>query len=92
MGDLSTIMPTLHGYVSGAAGTSHGIDYYIADPVRAYVNNAKVAAAIAIDLLADGAEKARLIASRREGKLSIEEYIRITDSFNSLVRTDPAEA
>ena len=92
MGDLSTIMPTLHGYVSGAAGTSHGIDYYIADPVRAYVNNAKIAAAIAIDLLADGAEKARLIASRREGKLSIEEYIRITDSFNSLVRTDPAEA
>lgn len=91
MGDLSTIMPTLHAYAAGAGGMSHGIDYHIADPYCAYVNNAKIAAAIAIDLMADGAEMARLIASRRDGKLSISEYIRITDSFNTKVHTDPVE-
>ncbi|MBR2372964.1 MAG: amidohydrolase, partial [Lentisphaeria bacterium] len=56
MGDLSTVMPTLHAYTAGAAGTGHGITYHIADKQRAYVVNAKILAGIAIELMADGAK------------------------------------
>jgi metal-dependent amidase/aminoacylase/carboxypeptidase family protein len=83
MGDLSTIMPTLHGYTAGATGTSHGISYRIADKEKAYVTNAKILAAIAIDLLSGNAEAAKRIAAKREGKLSVSEYIELADSFNA---------
>lgn len=85
MGDLSTIMPTLHAYTSGSAGTGHGVTYCIADKQRAYVTNAKILAGITIDLLSDGADAAKRIAARREGKLSIKEYIELADSFNAVV-------
>jgi amidohydrolase len=85
MGDLSTIMPTLHGYTAGAAGTGHGINYCFADKQRAYVTNAKIIASIAIDLLADNAANARKIAENREGKLSKDEYIALADALNATV-------
>ena len=85
MGDLSTIMPTLHGYTAGASGTSHGVSYTIADKQRAYVVNAKILASIVIDLLADNAGAARRIALKREGKLSVKEYIALADSLNATV-------
>ena len=85
MGDLSTIMPTLHGYTAGAAGTSHGVSYKIVDKERAYVTNAKILAAITIDLLSNGAEAAKRIAAKREGKLSVKEYIDLADSLNATV-------
>ena len=83
MGDLSTVMPTLHGYTAGAAGTGHGVTYHIADPHRAYVTNAKILASIAVDLMAGKAEKAARIAGKREGKLSISEYIALADSLSA---------
>ena len=85
MGDLSTIMPTLHGYTAGAAGTGHGVSYRIADKEKAYVVNAKILAGIAVDLLWDNAAAAKRIAAKREGKLSIKEYIALTDSLNAKV-------
>lgn len=88
MGDLSTIMPTLHGYTAGAAGTSHGVSYRIVDKERAYVTNAKILAAIAVDLLSGNAEAARRIAGKREGKLSIKEYVELADSFNAVFTRD----
>lgn len=88
MGDLSTVMPTLHAYTAGAAGTGHGKDYCIADKARAYVINAKIIGSIAIDLLAGNAEAARRIARKREGKLSVKEYIAFADSLNGVVSRD----
>ena len=41
MGDLSCIMPTIHPYAPGAVGTGHGADYYIVDPEKACIKNAK---------------------------------------------------
>ena len=91
MGELSTVMPTLHGYSAGSAGTGHGIDYCIEDPYKAYVVNARIVAGIAVELLANGAAKAKEIASRRDGKISIEEYIRLTDGLNAVSSVTPAE-
>lgn len=84
MGELSTVMPTLHGYSSGAGGTGHGIDYRIEDPYKAYVGSARIIAGIAVELLSNGAAKAGEVAARREGKISIEEYIRLTDELNAV--------
>ena len=61
MGDLSAIMPTIQPYAPGAVGTSHGNDYYLADPVAACVDNAKWQLAILFSLLENGAEAARRI-------------------------------
>ena len=77
-------MPTLHGYSSGAGGTGHGIDYRIEDPYKAYVGSARIIAGIAVELLSNGAAKAGEVAARREGKISIEEYIRLTDELNAV--------
>ena len=40
---------------------------------------------IAVDLLCDNAGAAKRIAAKREGKLSIKEYIALTDSLNAKV-------
>ncbi len=42
MGDMMSLMPGIHGYVSGAVGTEHGATYRIADPESACVDSAKL--------------------------------------------------
>lgn len=64
MGDISHVMPALHPYMGGAAGSGHGADYAIADPGLAYVEPAKQLAIMAVDLLWGNAETAREILTR----------------------------
>ena len=61
MGDLSQIMPVIHPYAPGAVGTSHGNNYYIIDPERACVKNAKWQCAMIKLLLENNAERAKQI-------------------------------
>jgi amidohydrolase len=61
MGDLSQVMPILHPYMGGARGTHHAADFEIVDRELAYVGPARMLAAMAIDLLADGAAGARAV-------------------------------
>ena len=61
MGDLSSVMPTIHPYAPGAAGTPHGADYYIVDPDRACVQNAAWQVSILRMLLRDDAKEAKRI-------------------------------
>lgn len=42
MGDVASLMPTIHGYVGGACGTEHGSDYRVPDPEATCVDSAKV--------------------------------------------------
>jgi metal-dependent amidase/aminoacylase/carboxypeptidase family protein len=65
MGDLSQVMPVLHPYIGGARGSGHGADFQIADPALAYIAPAKALAAMAIDMLADGAAGAREVVRAR---------------------------
>src|SRR5207245_1311372 len=65
MGDLSQVMPVLHPYIGGARGSGHGADFEIADTALAYVAPAKALAAMAIDMLADGAAGARELVGAR---------------------------
>jgi amidohydrolase len=64
MGDLSQVMPVLHPYMGGAVGSGHGADFAIVDKSLAYVTLAKSLAAMAVDMLADGAAGAREVLAQ----------------------------
>ncbi len=61
MGDLSMIMPVVHPYCQGSAGTSHGADYRIENPEKACVECAMWQCAMIYMLLSDNALKAQKI-------------------------------
>jgi amidohydrolase len=75
MGDLSMVMPILHPYIGGAAGSGHGADYKIVDAALAYVTQAKALAAMAVDMLADGAQGAREVLKGARPPMSREQYL-----------------
>lgn len=61
MGDVSTIMPTVHPYACGVTGTAHGDNYYISDPIKACVNPAKAGVLMLHELLGENAAEAKSI-------------------------------
>jgi len=75
MGDLSQIMPVLHPYMGGARGTGHAADYAIVDKPLAYVAPAKALAAMAVDMLWDGAAGAREVLANARPRLTREAYL-----------------
>jgi metal-dependent amidase/aminoacylase/carboxypeptidase family protein len=75
MGDLGQVMPVLHPYIGGARGTGHAADYEIVDKGLAYVAPAKALAAMAVDLLADGAAGAREVLTRARPPMTREAYL-----------------
>ena len=87
MGDIATVIPAVHGYCLGGAGTSHGIDYRIADPYKAYVENSIFNALIAVDLLCDNAARGNEIAARKKDLLPIPEYIKVIDDLRKTVKS-----
>ena len=83
MGDLSTVMPVVHPYAGGSQGTSHGADYYIADPVAACVTNAKWQIAMLNLLLKDDAKRAKeIIADFKPLFATQKDYLDYIDTLN----------
>jgi amidohydrolase len=75
MGDLSQVMPVLHPYMGGARGQGHSADFAIVDPDLGYVQPAKALAAMAVDLLADGAAGAREVLAGPRPAMTRERYL-----------------
>jgi metal-dependent amidase/aminoacylase/carboxypeptidase family protein len=75
MGDLSQVMPVLHPYMGGARGPGHSADFAIIDPDLGYVQPAKALAAMAVDLLADGAAGAREVLAGPRPPMTREGYL-----------------
>ncbi|MCF0150889.1 MAG: amidohydrolase [Firmicutes bacterium] len=73
--DVAHVVPTVHARVGGAAGTGHGADYKIADPDMAILDASKILVCSAIDLLANGAEKALQIKKEWQPPMTKEEYL-----------------
>lgn len=73
MGDLSYLLPVIQPTVSGFAGAAHSRDFTIIDEEMAFLLPAKLMAATVIDLLADGAARAKKI-QKSQPKHSKEEY------------------
>ena len=82
MGDISAVMPAIHPSVGGAAGTGHGADYHIEDPVSACVNAAKCQLVLLALLLEnDAAEAKRVLANAKPRYTSIKAYFDMMDSM-----------
>src|SRR2546428_723111 len=76
IGDMSHVMPVLHPYMGGARGTGHAADYAIADPHMAYVMPARALAAMVVDLLWDGAGRAREVVATAKPALTRDAYVK----------------
>ncbi len=84
MGDLSCIMPVVHPYAAGSVGTSHGNDYYIEDPEKACVKNAKWQLTMLKLLLRNNGERAkRIISDFKPLFASKEDFLKFIDSLSS---------
>lgn len=84
MGDLSCLMPIVHPYSGGTAGTGHGDDYRVEDPEQACVLTAKWQLMMAKLLLRDGAKRAKAIVSDFKPQFATkEEYFAYVDGLNA---------
>ena len=82
MGDVGAVMPALHPYMGGAVGTSHGADYYVADPELACVKSAQAQLCMLVLLLKDGAARAKEMVETYEAPFSsMAEYFAFVDKL-----------
>lgn len=82
MGDVSAIMPALHGTCAGFAGGGHTVDFHVADEVKAYIENTAILAMLCVELLADKARLGQVIAARKAHCLTIAQYKDVLARFN----------
>lgn len=83
MGDVSSVIPSLHPYVGGAAGAAHSSEYFIVDPEKACVTSAKIQSVALAMLLEEGAVRAKkIIAEKHTVYSSKEEYFAAVDATN----------
>lgn len=75
MGDVSQLMPVIHPYVVAATGRGHGEDYVVQDYNLAVLTGAKAMAMTVIDLLANGAERARDVVARYRAPMTKQTYL-----------------
>ena len=80
-GDVSSLMPFIHISTGGYDGDAHSKDFTICDPEMAYVMPARAMAMTGIDLLWDGAAKARAIRESFRPKFTRETYLQFWDRF-----------
>ena len=82
MGDVGSLMPTIHGYVGGAKGIEHGNNYEIFDPETACVDSAKVQFVALRMFLQNNAENAwNSIRSYSPAFKNKEEYFKFKDGI-----------
>ena len=80
-GDVSSLMPFIHISTGGYDGDAHSKAFTICDPEMAYVMPARAMAMTVIDLLWDGAAKARAIRESFRPKFTRETYLQFWDRF-----------
>ncbi len=90
MGDLSHLMPAIHPYTGGATGPGHSKSYVITDYETAVINPAKIMAMSVIDLLADGAKRAKEVKSTHKAAMSRSAYLRFQRDRAQTLRFDGA--
>lgn len=83
MGDVSSLVPSIHAYATGAIGDSHGINYFIKDAYNACVNSAKFQIGLIRKLLCNDAKEAKDIISKFTPTFkSIDEYLENKEKMN----------
>ena len=83
MGDMSSIMPTVHGYIGGAEGNDHGSNYYITNPETTCIKTAQIELLAAVKLLENEAAQANKAVDEYTPYFkSKQEYITFQDKIN----------
>lgn len=83
MGDISSLVPAIHAYATGASGTSHGKDYQITNAYDACVNATKFEIGMVRKLLENDAAKAKEIISKFTPTFkTVDEYLKHKASLN----------
>jgi amidohydrolase len=75
MGDLGHVMPVLHPFAAGVSGTSHGADFAVDDYDAAAVIPAKAMALTVVDLLSNGATRAREVQQEFHPRFTRASYV-----------------
>lgn len=82
MGDIGSLMPTVHAYIGGAEGKEHGNNYRITDPI-ACLESAKLQIEALKRLLNNGAERAKeAIANYKPYFTCKEDYFAYVNALN----------
>jgi hypothetical protein len=68
-------MPVIHPYVVAATGRGHGEDYVVQDYNLAVLTGAKAMAMTVIDLLAQGAERAKEVVAKYRAPMTKQTYL-----------------
>ena len=83
IGDVSQLVPTIQPFHGGFSGVAHSKDFGVADPEMAYVIPGQALAMTALDLLVDGAAKARAIKDAFQAPLNRESYLKMWSDFRA---------
>jgi amidohydrolase len=84
LGDVGLLMPVVQPRIAGVTGDPHTADYRIDDYDLAVLGSAKAMVAMAIDLLSDGARKAReVIEAHAATRLSRDEYVALRSEYEA---------
>lgn len=83
MGDVSHLIPAIHPFIGGTDGILHGADFKVVDFKAAALLPGKTFAGMVIDLLGDGAARAKAILKDYKPALTKDEYIAKLDSYFS---------
>lgn len=82
MGDVSSVIPSIHPFITGVTGTGHGVDYQVSDPYSACVLCAKILAGVTKLLLCeDAAYGKKVIAEKKLPYASKEEFFKVKDAM-----------
>ena len=87
-GDISQLMPALHPWTGGISGALHTKEYKVKDIDLACIIPAKAMALTIIDLLYNGAEKAKNIINKFEPQFTKEEYLKFMDENTKVYTYD----
>ena len=82
IGDVSTIMPTVHPSIGGATGTAHGNDFRVPEPAASCVDSVKVQFIALRLLLENHAQRAREIVENYKPRFACkEDYFAYVDQL-----------
>ena len=84
-GDVLHLMPSIHPFIGGVQGNLHTRNFRISDPETAYILPAKIMALTVIDLLFDGAKKAKEVIDNFEPAMTKEEYLKFLDKNSRII-------
>lgn len=85
-GDVSHILPVLHPFVGGVVGALHTRAFANTDHELTYIAPAKAMAMTIVDLLFDGADKAKSVIADFKPEMTKEEYLAYMESVSGTIR------